>query len=315
VRFHISAENWARTTTYQKIADCMDVDQPGCSDTSDILVLSAQLRTKREPFVLATVIEAEGSTSASVGGKAIFDPEGAVITGWVGGACAESTVAHPAVECIESEQGQIIELDLKHEVLGTGRPCGGAMKVFVEPVLPRPVLWLLGHGRVAECLCRLGAMMGFDVVVDDPFAERTRFPEASRLIVEDSNYNALQPKATDFVIVATQHKGDHQSMARLLASDVQYIGLIASHKREGLVLDYLRGLGFDDAARARVRTPAGLGLGAEIPEEIALSIIAEVVLLRRRGTASPAPESLERDQAGAGARMSSAAKNAADAMA
>src|SRR5215218_1367599 len=161
----------------------MNLDQPGCSDVSDILVLAAQLRAKREPFVLATVIEAEGSTSAKLGAKAIFDPEGAVIAGWVGGGCAESTVAHAAVECIESQEGQVIELDLNDEVLGTGMPCGGAMRVFVEPVLPRAVLSLLGHGRVAECLCRLGALMGFDVIVDDALAERSRFPEASRRIV------------------------------------------------------------------------------------------------------------------------------------
>jgi xanthine dehydrogenase accessory factor len=294
----------------------MNVDQPGCSETSDILVLAAQLRTKRDPFVLATVIEAEGSTSAGVGAKAIFDPEGAVIAGWVGGGCAESTVAHAAVECIESGEGQIVELDLNDEVLGTGMPCGGAMKVFVEPVLPRPVLWLLGHGRVAECLCRLGAMMGFDVVVDDPLAERTRFPEASRLIVEDSNYEALQPKATDFVIVATQHKGDHQSMARVLASDVQYIGLIASHKRARLVLDYLREKGFDRTALARVRTPAGLDLGAATPEEIALSIIAEVVLLRRGGAYTRDPDTLLRDrQARVVVPTSSSARKATKAMA
>jgi xanthine dehydrogenase accessory factor len=194
-------------------------------------------------------------------------------------------VAHAAVECLKDATSQIVELDLNDEVLGTGMPCGGTMKVYVEPILPRPTLWILGHGRVAECLCQIGALMGLDVVVDDPLAERSRFPEASRLLADDLNYDALRPAAGDFVVVATQHKGDHESMKRILASDVGYVALIASHKRTGLVLDYLRKEGFDEVALNRIRAPAGLDLGARAPEEIALSVIGEIVLLRRKGRA------------------------------
>jgi len=195
----------------------------------------------REPFALGIVVEARGSTSARVGAKAVFNVEGAVMCGWVGGGCAESTIAHAAIESLETEIPQIVDVDLDDEVLGAGMPCGGSMRVYVEPIIPRPTLWILGHGRVAECLCHLGTLMSFDVVVDDPMASPDRYPDALRLVTDDPDYSALRPTARDFVIIATQHRGDHESLRHLLAGDAGYIALIASRKRTSLVVDYLRG--------------------------------------------------------------------------
>jgi xanthine dehydrogenase accessory factor len=254
-----------------------------CRSGDDILAIAARLRVSKQPFALATVIETEGSTSAGIGAKAIFDSKGGVVAGWVGGGCAESTVAYAALGCLRTGAPEIVALDLNDEVLGTGMPCGGSMKVFVDPILPRPILWILGHGRIAECLCRIGALMGLDVIVDDPLADRAHFPEALQLLVDDSDYDAIRPEASDFVVVATQHNGDHQSMRRILASNVRHVALIASHKRANLVLDYLRNDGIGESILNRVRAPAGLDLGAQTPEEIAISVISEIVLLRRRG--------------------------------
>jgi xanthine dehydrogenase accessory factor len=248
---------------------------------TDVLRVAADLIAGRRPFVLGTVIEAQGSTSARAGAKAIFDTEGVVVAGWVGGGCAESTIAHAAIECLESETPQVVDVDLDDEVLGAGMPCGGRMRVYVEPVVPRPTLWILGHGRVAECLCHLGALMSFNVVVDDGMASPNRYPDAARVIADDGDYSAVDPAPSDFVIIATQHRGDHESLRRLLASDVGYIALIASKKRTGLVIAYLREAGFDQRAIDRIRAPAGIELGARTPEEIALSVISEVVLVRR----------------------------------
>jgi xanthine dehydrogenase accessory factor len=156
------------------------------------------------------------------------------------------------------------------------------MRVYVEPIEPRPTLWILGHGRVAECLCHLGALMSFNVIVDDSMACPDRYPNASRLIVDDRYYKALTPAASDFVIIATQHRGDHESLRRLLASDVGYIALIASRKRTGLVIAYLREAGFDQRDIDRIRAPAGIDVGAHTAEEIALSVISEAILVRSR---------------------------------
>jgi len=258
-------------------------DNPDSSADADVLAVASQLQAKRQPFALATVIETEGSTSARTSAKAIFDAEGGVVLGWVGGGCAQSTVAHAALESLRTQSSQIVELDLNDEVLGTGMPCGGSMKVYVEPVLPRPVIWILGHGRVAECLCRIGALMDFDVIVDDPLAERARFQAAAQVLADDPNYDAVKPGGSDYIVLATQSSGDHQAMKRILASGSGSVELIASHKRAKLVLDYLRDDGQSQDALGRVRAPAGLDLGAQTPEEIALSVISEIVLFRRRG--------------------------------
>jgi xanthine dehydrogenase accessory factor len=210
----------------------------------------------------------------------VIDEEGTILVGWVGGGCAQSTVAQAAIDSLESGEGQLVALDLNDEVLGAGMPCGGAMKVYVDPVRPRPRLWILGHGRIVECLCYLAALMNFEVVIDDPQASLDRYPDASLLLTNDDNYRALTPAADDFVVVATQHKGDHQSMRRLLETDVSYIGLIASHKRSQLIFDYLREFDPGGNRIACIHAPAGLDLFASSPEEIALSVISEIMRTR-----------------------------------
>lgn len=252
----------------------------------DILDAMRALRDGKQPFALATVVETTGSVSAKTGAKAVVDHGGRVVAGWVGGGCAESTVCHTALDCIASGESEIVELDLDDEVLGTGMPCGGSMRVYVEPVLPKPRLWILGHGRVAESLCAMGAMMNFEVVVDDPMVERDRYPAASRLLTDDLSYEKLTPGPDDYVVVATQHRGDQDSMDRCLRSPVRYIALIASRKRSRLVLDYLRKRGFGEADLAKVYAPAGLDFHARTPDEIALATLSEIVMLRRDGTAA-----------------------------
>jgi xanthine dehydrogenase accessory factor len=186
-------------------------------------------------------------------------------------------------------------------------PCDGSMRVYVKPVLPKPKLWVLGRGRIAECLCRMGAMVGFDVIVDDPMAEHDRYPEAAHLLIDDLHYEQLTPGAQDYVVVATQHKGDHQSMRRARCSTSGYIALIASKKRAKLALDYLREEGAEEEEQlARVHAPAGLDLGTETPEEIALSVISEIVMRRRNGSAAPQRRLLQERTA----RSAGAAKQA-----
>lgn len=268
---------------------------PNRRDPLDLIV---ELRRRREPFAIATVIETEGSVSAKTSSKAVIGKDGRILTGWVGGGCAEGAVSHAALDCLDTGKTKIVDLDLNDEVLGTGMPCGGSMRVFVEPVLPKPALWLLGHGRIAESLCAFGADLGFDVIVDDTMADRTRYPAAAQLLTDDLDYSQLTPRATDYVVIATQHKGDHQSMQVLLRSEVRYLGLIASHKRSKLVLDYLREQGFGEADLARVHAPAGLDLGAETPEEIAFAVLGEIVRLRR-GAGGPPIRKTSRETAAA----------------
>lgn len=243
-----------------------------------------RLSSAREPCSLATVIETRGSASARCGSKAVIDSSGKVIFGWVGGGCAQSTVCSAALESLQDGKTRLVDLNLDDEVLGTGMPCGGSMRVFVEPLLPAPLLWLLGHGAIAEALCSFGSALGFQVVVDDLQADPERYPAALRLITEDLDYSELQPGPKDFVVIATQHKGDHHSMLKAVRSPCPYIALIASHKRARLILEFLHQTGVDEDALQKVHAPAGLDLGAKTPEEIALSVLSEIILHRRHGS-------------------------------
>ena len=250
----------------------------------EILDVLVELRAGGRPHAVATVVETAGSVSAKTGAKAVIDQHGRVVAGWVGGGCAESATCEAALQCLRTGETTILDIDLDDEILGAGMPCGGGMRVYVEPILPRATLWIMGHGRVAECLCQLGDLMGLKVIVDDPLLEPQKYPAAERLITDDIDYQQLQPLAGDYVVIATQHKGDHESLQQALSSPAGYIALIASRKRSRLVRDYLREAGVGKTQLDRVMAPAGLDLGARTPEEIALCVISEIVLTRRGGT-------------------------------
>ena len=244
------------------------------------------LNTQEVPFAVATVIRITGSVSAKPGAKSILDSEGNTLYGWVGGGCAEEAVRDAAMDSLKDGQTRIVPLDLDDEVLGVGMPCGGTMDVYVEPYQPRPELHLIGHGRIAEVLAELAHLMHFMVTVNDPAAVRERFPKADRLINSDPDFKQLEVGPNTFVVVVTQHKGDQHSIKKALEGNGPYIGLVASTKRSKLVFQYLLDEGVAKSELKRVHSPAGLDFGGTTPEEIALSIIAEMVSIRRGGTGS-----------------------------
>jgi xanthine dehydrogenase accessory factor len=250
--------------------------------SSDLYRKAAELASQGQPFAIATVVGVEGSSSARRGSKALIDRFGKVVLGWVGGGCAESAVRSEAQICIETERPRRITLDMSDEVLGVGMPCGGTMDVFIEPVLPKPELLIVGHGRIAETLAVLGDLMGFSITVNDPGAEAASFPQAQRLVTEDFDLTETPIGPKTYVVIATQHKRDHLWLKKALEGNASYVALIASHHRAGLVLDFLRAEGVEEAKIATVYAPAGLHLGASTPEEIALSVISQMVSLRRR---------------------------------
>ena len=245
-----------------------------------------ELSLRGTPFAIATVIEIEGSGSAKPGSKALIDGNARVILGWVGGGCVENMVRQEAMESIGDGRPRIVTVDLTDEVFGVGMPCGGMMKVYIEPVLPPPQLVIAGHGRIAETLAVLGQIAGFSVTVADPGATCEAFPTADRLVNAGFHSAEVDVGTRTYVVVATQHKGDHLSIKKAIEGGAAYIALVASKTRAQLVFDYLAAAGIDQSklAQARVRAPAGLDIGAQTPEEIALSIMSEIVLVRRGGS-------------------------------
>ena len=249
--------------------------------TSEFYQQAAELAARSEPFATATVVRVEGSSSAARGSKALIDSAGKLRAGWVGGGCAESAVRSEALRCIETGAPRIITLDMTDEELGIGMPCGGTMDVFIEPVLPRPELLIVGHGRIAETLAALGHLMGFSITVNDPAAERAAFPQAEKIVTEDFDLTETPVGPKTFVVIATQHKRDHLWLQKALEGSAVYVALVASRHRAALVFDYLRAAGISEEKIATVYSPAGLYLGAATPEEIALSVISQMVALRR----------------------------------
>jgi xanthine dehydrogenase accessory factor len=254
---------------------------------SDLYTKAAELASQGKPFAIATVVRVEGSSSARRGSKALIDPLGKMLVGWVGGGCAESAVRSEAVMCLETERSRLITVDMSDEQLGVGMPCGGTMEIFIEPVLPKPELLIVGHGRIAETLAVLGDLMGFAITVNDPAADHSAFPQAQKLVTEDFDLTETPIGPKSFVVIATQHKRDHLWLQKALEGDAAYVALIASRHRAKLVLDFLRDRGLSEAQIATVYAPAGLDLGASTPEEIALSVISQMVALRRGGTVQP----------------------------
>jgi xanthine dehydrogenase accessory factor len=238
-----------------------------------------------ERFAVATVVSVEGSASARPGAKAILDARGQLVFGWVGGGCAEATVRDAALAALEERRPRLIRLDLDDEVLGVGMPCGGFMNVYVEPVIPAPKLWVLGHGKIAETTARIASLLELHVTVDDPLATPEGFPTADVRITDDTDYAKVECDAQTCVVITTQHKSDYEALERVLRQGPGYVGLVASPKRTALLLERLREDGFSPDELRRVSAPCGLDLGSETPQEIALSILAEVVRhLRGRGS-------------------------------
>ncbi|MFJ8206859.1 XdhC family protein [Micromonospora chalcea] len=231
------------------------------------------LTVSRAPFVHATVVRAQDPTSARPGDDAVILPDG-TIEGFVGGVCAENSVRAAALDTLRDGKALLLRVlpdgtPTFPETPGARvvvNPChsGGALEIFLRPVLPVPVLGLVGDTPISAAVATLAAFLDFEVATSGDYAGATA------------------------VVVAGLGKGEQDAIRAALDAGVGHIALVASRKRGAAVLDELA---LSDAERARVRTPAGLEIGARSPQEIALSIMAEVVrALRVDGLASsPAP--------------------------
>ena len=244
----------------------------------------AEFNAAEVPFAVATVIKITGSVSAKPGAKSIIDSKGQTVFGWVGGGCAEEAVREASLESMRDGQTRIVPLDLDDEILGVGMPCGGTMEVYVEPYMPRPELMIVGHGRIAEVLAQLAHTVHFSITVNDSVATRETYPMAERLITSDLDFSKMEIGPQTYVVVVTQHKGDQHSIKKALEGNGPYIGLVASTKRAKLVFKYLLDEGVAPEELKRVHSPAGLDFAGTTPEEIALSIVGEMVTIRRGGS-------------------------------
>lgn len=260
------------------------------SEFHDFFERAHALRSASLPFATAVVVRAEKPTSAKPGDRAIVTLDG-TLEGWVGGACAQQTVIRESLAALADNRPRLIRLSVEAspDAASQGRidlpmTCfsGGLLEIHIQPNRPPARLLIIGHSPIGRALAALGQSMGFDVrtLSAGPVAgdAHTSADELSAIA------EAITPET--YVLVSTSGHHDEAALAAVLRQKEQkaprYVGVVASRKRFSAVREYLLDDGFDEATIARVKAPAGLDIGAQLPEEIALSILAEIVERRRR---------------------------------
>jgi xanthine dehydrogenase accessory factor len=254
---------------------------------NDILDQAGRLRAEGEPFVIATVVADKSPQSVKPGSKAIIKPDGSY-SGWIGGGRVQPIVVREAQMTLNTGKPKLISIgpeathgDLEGvEAYQMTYQGDGLLEIYLEPVLPKPNLFVVGSSPVAHILTGLGRLLEFEVCVADPDAEREQFPEAD-VVLTDLESLRGRIDSRSFVVVATMGNGDEEGLEAVIGTQPQYLGLVASKEKARSLFQYIRGKGTSDEDIARVKCPAGLELGAESLPEIALSVMAEITRLRR----------------------------------
>ena len=238
---------------------------------AEVLQLAADLARRGEPFVLAVVVRREPFTSAQQGDMAVITTDGGY-NGWLGGSCTQPTVTREAQLALADGKPRLLSLspdptrEERPGVKALAMTCqsGGSVDIYLEPVLPQPRLLLFGASPVVRALARLGEAMGY-----------------SADVAEQSGMVRPDPRARVYAVVASMGENDEGMVAAALAAQPEYLGVVASRKRFAEIRATLLARGFEPAALDRIHNPAGLDIGARLPEELAVSILAEIVQLRR----------------------------------
>lgn len=263
----------------------------------EVMDLVAQMKAAEQTFVLATVVRTVSVTAAKAGAKAIIRPDGTIVAGWIGGGCARGAVLKAAREALADGEPRMISVRPENLLAELGVspgetkdgvrfasnmcPSKGTMDIFVEPVLPHPSLVVLGASPVALSLAAQARRLGYHVTLAAPAADLAAAVDAD--IVVDSLEARDLNNARRFVVVSTQGKGDENALRQALAIEAAYHAFVGSKRKMAALRDKLVANGLDPVAIDRVKAPAGLDLGAITPEEIAMSILAEITVERRRG--------------------------------
>lgn len=263
--------------------------------STDILDIIATRKSAGEPFALATVVRTVAATAAKAGAKAMILPDGTMSEGWIGGGCARAAVLKAARDCLADGKSRLVSVQpeeaLERQGYRSGEeqggvrfaknmcPSQGTMDIFVEPVLPRPNVVICGSSPIAVAIADLAKRTGFAVTVCAPAAEQLAFTEADRRI--EGFALPVDEAAARYVVISTQGRGDEAALLAALVVDADYVAFVGSRKKAAALKAALAERGVAAERLARLKAPAGLDLGAITPDEIAISILAEIVAVRR----------------------------------
>ncbi len=246
-----------------------------------------ELRKQNEPFATAVVVRREAPSSGKSGDKAIINRYGEIF-GWIGGGCTKSIILGEAEKAMKEGKSRFIRVSPGSDeadaegVISYRMTChsGGTVDVFIEPVLPRPQLVILGKSAIARALARLAKAVDYRVTAMAPGAGIDTFPGVDELHTK-IDLSSLRLGAQTFVVVATQGEEDEKALQQALAEDRPYVAFIASRKKRDVIFDYLQSVGIPVERLEKVFAPAGLDINAKLPEEVAVSILAEIIKVLR----------------------------------
>lgn len=263
----------------------------------DVIDLVAQMKAAEQAFVLATVVRTVSVTAAKAGAKAIIRPDGSIAAGWIGGGCARGAVLKAARDALADGAPRMVSVQPENLLAELGVAAGddrdgvrfarnmcpskGTMDIFVEPVLPHPALLILGASPVALSLAAQARVLGYHVTVAAPAADLAAAPDCDTIV--DGFTPPHLHDTQRFVVISTQGKGDENALRAAIAIPAAAIAFVGSRRKMMALRDALIAKGHPAGDLDRVKAPAGLDLGAITPEEIALSILAEITRERRRG--------------------------------
>ena len=258
----------------------------------DIYEEIVKLRNEGRRGAVATIVNVRGSVPSFRTAKMLVRDDGSIL-GTIGGGCVEAEVWQAAREVMEKEKPRTLTFDLNHDPkYDTGLVCGGTLDVFVEPILPPPILYIFGAGHIAYSLYKIATIVGFNVVVADDratYANRERFPDA-QVFAEDFEQilRKLRLNSSSYVVIVTRgHKDDMRILRWAVQpeqAEARYVGMIGSRRKVIAIQKELMKEGVAEEEFQRILSPVGLDIGAITPEEIAVAICAEMIAVRRHAT-------------------------------
>ena len=250
---------------------------------------ASELLANHESFAIAVVVRYEAPISGKPGNKAIIFADGK-IWGWIGGGCAQPLVVKEALKALRDGQPRLIRISPssppEQGIVDYTMTChsGGTLDIYIEPVLPKPHILILGYSPVAVALARLSKAINYAVSIAAPQAERERFPDCDH-VQADLDLSQIKITPQTFVVVSTQGQHDEEALENALGSEASYVAFVASKVKAAKILDYLKERGLSSTRLGQLKAPAGLDIHASSPEEIAVSILAEIIQENRSGVA------------------------------
>jgi xanthine dehydrogenase accessory factor len=260
----------------------------------EFLSKASELRAADSPFAIAIVVKYEPPVSGKPGDKAIIQADG-LVWGWIGGGCVQPLVIREALRAIEEGSPRLVRIapfaDPEPEtgIVNYAMSChgGGALDVYIEPVAPKSRILIFGRSPAAQILSKLGKAVGYGISVVAPEASREKFPDAD-FIEKEVIPSHIKNVSETYIVVATQGEHDEEALEHALRTKARYISFIASHAKARKIIGLLAEKGLPPEMLNRIKAPAGLHIGTSSPQEIAVSILAEIIQVKRGNTTQAA---------------------------